>query len=65
MPASFDEEARELTVEAARTAKFDKLTLLEEPLAAFYAWMEANRQAQAGGHLRIRRRAVKNSAMAN
>ncbi len=49
VPASFDEEARELTVEAARTAGFDKLTLLEEPLAAFYAWMEANRQAQADG----------------
>ena len=49
VPASFDEEARELTVEAARTAKFDKLTLLEEPLAAFYAWMEADRQARAGG----------------
>ena len=51
VPASFDEEARELTVEAARTAGFDKLTLLEEPLAAFYAWMEANRQAQAGGSI--------------
>jgi molecular chaperone DnaK (HSP70) len=49
VPASFDEEARELTVEAARTAGLDKLTLLEEPLAAFYAWMEANRQAQADG----------------
>ncbi len=49
VPASFDEEARELTVEAARIAKFDQLTLLEEPLAAFYAWIEANRQEQAGG----------------
>ena len=49
VPASFDEEARELTVEAARIAKLDKLTLLEEPLAAFYAWIEANRRAQAGG----------------
>jgi molecular chaperone DnaK (HSP70) len=47
VPASFDEEARELTVEAARIAGFDKLTLLEEPLAAFYAWMEANRHALA------------------
>ncbi len=42
VPASFDEEARELTVEAARVAGFSKLTLLEEPLAAFYAWMEVN-----------------------
>src|SRR5208283_3319560 len=47
VPASFDEEARELTVEAARIAGFDKLTLLEEPLAAFYAWMEANRHTLA------------------
>ncbi len=47
VPASFDEEARELTVEAACIAGFDKLTLLEEPLAAFYAWIEANREAQA------------------
>jgi molecular chaperone DnaK (HSP70) len=49
VPASFDEEARELTVEAARSAGLDKLTLLEEPLAAFYAWIAANRHAQAGG----------------
>ena len=39
VPASFDEEARELTVEAAHRAGFVKLTLLEEPLAAFYAWI--------------------------
>src|SRR5215831_8580390 len=39
VPASFDEEARELTVQAARDAGFQKLTLIEEPLAAFYAWM--------------------------
>ena len=49
VPASFDEEARELTVEAARSAGLDKLTLLEEPLAAFYAWIAANRHAPAGG----------------
>ncbi|HZD47495.1 MAG TPA: Hsp70 family protein [Silvibacterium sp.] len=48
VPASFDEDARELTVEAARRAGLDKLTLLEEPLAAFYAWIAANRDAQAG-----------------
>ncbi len=41
VPASFDEEARELTVEAAHIAGLDKLTLLEEPLAAFYSWIEA------------------------
>src|SRR5581483_61110 len=31
VPASFDEEARELTVMSARDAGIDKLTLLEEP----------------------------------
>ena len=49
VPASFDEDARELTVEAARSAGLDNLTLLEEPLAAFYAWIASNRQAQAEG----------------
>ena len=49
VPASFDEDARELTVEAARSARLDKLTLLEEPLAAFYAWIASNRYAHAGG----------------
>src|SRR5580698_8056697 len=34
--ASFDEEARELTVKAAADAGLEKLTLLEEPAAAFY-----------------------------
>ena len=47
VPACFHEDARELTVEAARTAKLEKLTLLEEPLAAFYAWIAANRQAKS------------------
>ena len=49
VPASFDEDGRELTVEAARTARLDQLTLLEEPLAAFYAWIASNRHARAGG----------------
>src|SRR5713226_4422768 len=39
VPASFDEEARELTVLAAREAGAEKLTLLEEPAAAFYSWI--------------------------
>ena len=43
VPASFDEEARELTVEAAQQAGVEKLTLLEEPLAAFYAWIATHR----------------------
>jgi molecular chaperone DnaK (HSP70) len=39
VPASFDEEARELTVQAAHDAGIENLTLLEEPAAAFYAWI--------------------------
>jgi molecular chaperone DnaK (HSP70) len=40
VPASFDAVARELTLEAARQAGFQNLLLLEEPQAAFYAWIE-------------------------
>src|SRR4029453_1135849 len=40
VPASFDAVARELTQEAARQAGYRDLTLLEEPQAAFYAWIE-------------------------
>ena len=40
VPASFDAVARDLTAEAARTAGLSKVTLLEEPQAAFYAWLE-------------------------
>ena len=43
VPASFDEVARTLTAEAAEAAGLGKVILLEEPLAAFYAWT-----AQAG-----------------
>jgi hypothetical protein len=39
VPASFDAAARELTTEAAFAAGFEDLTLLEEPQAAFYAWL--------------------------
>ena len=41
VPASFDAIARELTVEAAKAAGLEKVTLLEEPQSAFYAWIEA------------------------
>jgi hypothetical protein len=41
VPASFDEQARELTVEAASLAQLSSVILLEEPVAAFYAWMAA------------------------
>ncbi|HEV3333000.1 MAG TPA: Hsp70 family protein [Bryobacteraceae bacterium] len=40
VPASFDAVARELTLEAAQQAGYQNLTLLEEPQAAFYAWIE-------------------------
>jgi molecular chaperone DnaK (HSP70) len=39
VPASFDEVARELTLEAAQLAGYQSVTLLEEPLAAFYSWL--------------------------
>ena len=42
VPASFDAVARELTVQAARAAGLHNFTLLEEPQAAFYAWIDAN-----------------------
>jgi hypothetical protein len=41
VPASFDEEARELTRRAAEQAGLHGVTLLEEPQAAFYAWLES------------------------
>jgi molecular chaperone DnaK (HSP70) len=43
VPASFDAAARDLTIEAARAAGLAKLTLLEEPQAAFYSWLDAHR----------------------
>jgi hypothetical protein len=39
VPASFDEEARQLTLRAAESAGLPHVTLLEEPQAAFYAWL--------------------------
>jgi molecular chaperone DnaK (HSP70) len=44
VPASFDAVARELTVEAARAAGLEHITLLEEPQAAFYAWLHTGQQ---------------------
>ncbi|MDA8092546.1 MAG: hsp70 family protein [Betaproteobacteria bacterium] len=43
VPASFDEGARRLTVEAARMAGLLKARLLEEPQAAFYDWLFRHR----------------------
>jgi molecular chaperone DnaK (HSP70) len=39
VPASFDDVARNLTVEAAKKAGLENVTLLEEPQAAFYCWL--------------------------
>ena len=39
VPASFDDVARNLTLEAAKKAGLQDVILLEEPQAAFYAWL--------------------------
>lgn len=44
VPASFDDVARNLTVEAARKAGIERFTLLEEPQAAFYCWLAMHRK---------------------
>lgn len=45
VPASFDAEARELTVEAGNQAGLRNFILLEEPLAAFYAWIATHQDS--------------------
>jgi molecular chaperone DnaK (HSP70) len=47
VPASFDEGARALTVEAAKRAGLSQIRLLEEPQAAFYDWLHAHRDRLA------------------
>jgi hypothetical protein len=42
LPASFDEVARELTVQSAAEAGLPRVVLIEEPQAAFYAWIDAH-----------------------
>lgn len=42
LPASFDEVARELTVAAAKQAGLSRVLLIEEPQAAFYAWINSH-----------------------
>ena len=42
IPASFDPAARELTAEACKAAGYQRLTLLEEPQAALYSWIQAS-----------------------
>lgn len=53
LPASFDEVARQLTIEAAKRAGLPRIILIEEPQAAFYAWVRRHadnwqEQVQAG-----------------
>ncbi|MBL0390149.1 Hsp70 family protein [Ramlibacter monticola] len=43
IPASFDPAARELTLEAATAAGYPAPTLLEEPQAALYSWIQSAR----------------------
>lgn len=42
LPASFDEVARQLTIKAAAEAALSRVILIEEPQAAFYAWIYAH-----------------------
>ncbi|MFZ9921253.1 MAG: Hsp70 family protein, partial [Terrimicrobiaceae bacterium] len=58
VPASFDEVARGLTLEAAKLAGIPEATLHEEPQAAFYAWLENQgtdwrKQVQSGDLLLV------------
>lgn len=59
VPASFDEAARELTLEAAKVAGYPDIVLLEEPQAAFYAWIDSHpagqraRALNAGDHVLV------------
>ena len=43
LPASFDESARALTLQAAHAAGLPTVRLLEEPQAAFYDWLHRHR----------------------
>lgn len=47
VPASFDEGARALTLEATRRAQLPALRLVEEPQAAFYDWLYRHRDTLA------------------
>ncbi len=44
VPASFDPAARELTIEAAKNVGLGHATLLEEPQAALYSWIEKSQE---------------------
>ena len=44
LPASFDQVARQLTIEAAAMAGLPRVLLIEEPQAAFYAWLNLHHE---------------------
>ena len=48
VPASFDVIAKELTIAAAREAGLSKVTLIEEPQAAFYSWLASKGEGWRG-----------------
>ena len=45
LPASFDEVARQLTIEAAKAAGLPRVLLVEEPQAAFYWWLQRHQSS--------------------
>ncbi|MCG6418426.1 Hsp70 family protein, partial [Vibrio fluvialis] len=47
VPASFDETARKLTLEAARLAGLSRIVLLEEPQAVCYDWYARHKATAA------------------
>lgn len=58
VPASFDPSARQLVQEAAEKAGFPEVVLLEEPQAAFYAWLHKQsdswrKQLKVGDHVLV------------
>ena len=56
VPASFDEAARELTLAAAARAGYPPVVLVEEPQAAFYAWINSHpshRELHAGDRVLV------------
>lgn len=58
VPASFDPSARQLILEAASSAGYPEVILLEEPQAAFYAWLHRSgdswrKELTAGDHFLV------------
>lgn len=58
VPASFDPSARQLVQEAAEQAGYPDVILLEEPQAAFYAWIykqsdDWRKQLKVGDHVLV------------